>query len=108
MPWNVSGITIPGLQILGDSARRLMLHGWWQLHCILPTTQQTLFWTVTAQGRLDRERQSKDSESMHGFWSYVGFFAVVRSPSCSLTPRQTCMGSYIFSLSSNTTKFNHV
>ena len=28
----VIGLTIPGLQVLGGSVQRLMLHGWWQLH----------------------------------------------------------------------------
>ena len=28
----VIGLTIPGHHMLGGSAQRLMLHGWWQLH----------------------------------------------------------------------------
>ena len=28
----VIALTIPGLQMLGGSAQKLMLHGWWQLH----------------------------------------------------------------------------
>ena len=28
----VTGLMIPGLQMLGGSAQRLILHGWWQLH----------------------------------------------------------------------------
>ena len=27
-----TGLTIPGLQMLGGSAKMVILHGWWQLH----------------------------------------------------------------------------
>ena len=51
----------------GGSAEGLvLLHGWWQPRRILPNIQHMLFWTLAAYGRLDQERPSKDSRSMHG------------------------------------------
>ena len=69
-PMKTIGLPIIGLPIPG---LRLILHGWWQLHRNLPTIQHTLFWTLAAHGRENRDRQSKDSTSVHGFfWHYHG------------------------------------
>ena len=85
----VIGLTILGHQMLCGVAQRLMLHGWWQLHWILPTVQRTLFWTLVAHGRLERDRQSKDSRSMHGIGVSRRNSIVVTSLSFSPTRRQT-------------------
>ena len=41
--------------------------------------QRTWFWTLAAHGRLDQERQSKDSRGMHGIMALRRNFAVVIS-----------------------------
>ena len=47
-----------------------------------------LSWTLAAHSRLDQERQSKDSRSVHCIMALRRSFAVVMSLSCSPTPRQ--------------------
>ena len=54
----------------------------------MPTIPHMLFWTLAAHCRLDRERQSKDLRSMHGFKVLRRNFAVVISPSWSPIRRQ--------------------
>ena len=54
----------------------------------MPTIQHTWFWILAAHCRLDQERQSKDSRSMHGIMALRRNSAVVTNLSCLPTPRQ--------------------
>ena len=62
----VTGLMIPGLQMLGGSAQKPVLYGWWQLNCFLSTIEHPWCWILAAHARLDQERRSKVSRSMHG------------------------------------------
>ena len=82
------GLTIPGHQLLGGFARKLTLVDGGNPFepCQPSNTRGSGPWL--AHGRSDQERQSKDSRSMHGIMALRRNFAVVKSLSCSPTPRQ--------------------
>ena len=57
----VTGLMIPGLQMLGGS---VCMDGGNSIESCQPSN--TWFWILAAHNRLDQERQSKGSRSMHG------------------------------------------
>ena len=52
------------------------------------TIQHTRFWVLAAHGRLNQERQSKDSRNMHGIEALRWNSAVVTNLSCLPNARQ--------------------
>ena len=84
----VIGLTVPGLQMLGGSAQKA--HTAWMVAtplnlAIHPTHVVVDSWP---HGRLDQERQSNDSRSMHGILALRRNSAVVTTLACLTTRRQ--------------------
>ena len=83
------GLTFPGLQMLGGSAQKgsYCMDGGNSIEsCQQSNTRCSGPWP--AHGRLDQDRQRKDSRSMHGIVALRRNSAVVTSLSCSPTRRR--------------------
>ena len=93
-PWNQEiGLPVTGLRFL-NSRCWVVLHrgsycmdGGNSIESCQPI-QHTWFWILAAHCRLDQERQSKDSRSMHGVMASRRNSAVVTNLSCLPTLRQ--------------------
>ena len=100
------GLTILGLKLLDGLERELILRRWWQPLSTLPTIQHTWFWTLAAHGRLDQERQSEDSTSMHGMMALRQEFRRCIKTFCVRQLRDRSLhGQLRYPLSSSTAMF---